>query len=50
MIYNQLLKKYPVIKKLLKDISMFKGCYLSRMTGSGSTCYGFANKKSQKML
>ncbi len=42
-------KKYPVIKKLLKDISMFKGCYLSRMTGSGSTCYGFfADKNSSK--
>jgi len=33
-------KKYPLIKKLLKDINNEKGCYFSRMTGSGSVCYG----------
>ena len=32
--------KYPYIKKLLLDIIDEKGCYFSRMTGSGSVCYG----------
>ncbi len=42
-------KKYPLIRKLLLDISKFKGCYFSRMTGSGSACYGiFFNKKCSK--
>ncbi len=33
-------KKYPKIKGLLSDIRNVKGCYFSRMTGSGSVCYG----------
>lgn len=33
-------KKYPLIKKILKDIKNENGCYFSRMTGSGSVCYG----------
>ena len=33
-------KKYPIIKRLLKDINGEKGCYFSRLTGSGSVCYG----------
>ena len=33
-------KKYPIIKLLLKDIKNQRGCSLSRMTGSGSVCYG----------
>jgi 4-diphosphocytidyl-2-C-methyl-D-erythritol kinase len=33
-------KKYPLIKKLLKDIKSEQGCCFSRMTGSGSVCYG----------
>ena len=33
-------KKYPLIKKLLTDIKNENGCYFSRMTGSGSVCYG----------
>ena len=42
-------KRYPIIKKLLKEIRVKKGCYFSRMTGSGSVCYGmFENKKSAK--
>ena len=48
-------RKYPFIKKLLKDIENEKGCYLSRMTGSGSVCYGLfkdqiAAKKALKKL
>ena len=42
-------KKYPIIKQLLADISIENGCYLSRMTGSGSVCYGlFNNEKAAK--
>ena len=33
-------KKYPIIKKLLIAIKDEKGCCFSRMTGSGSVCYG----------
>ena len=39
--------KYPIIKKLIKEIGQKKGCYFSRMTGSGSVCYGmFKTKKT----
>jgi 4-diphosphocytidyl-2-C-methyl-D-erythritol kinase len=42
-------KEYPIIKKLLTDISIENGCYLSRMSGSGSVCYGlFNNERSAK--
>ena len=48
-------KKYPKIKKLLIDIKNEKGCYFSRMTGSGSVCYGlfkdqFVAKKALNKL
>ena len=39
-------KKYPRLKTILNNISLQKGCYFSRMTGSGSVCYGlFINPK-----
>ena len=42
-------KKYPRLKTILNDISLQKGCYFSRMTGSGSVCYGlFINLNSAK--
>ena len=37
--------KYPIIKELLTDIKNEKGCYFSRITGSGSVCYGVFNNK-----
>lgn len=37
--------KYPIIRKLLIDIKNEKGCYFSRMTGSGSVCYGLFKDK-----
>ncbi len=38
--------KHKKVKKLLDLIELQKDCYFSRMTGSGSTCYGmFKNKK-----
>ncbi len=48
-------RKYPSIKSLLIDINNEKGCYFSRMTGSGSVCYGlfidqfFAKKALNKL-
>lgn len=42
-------KKYPIVKKLLIDISTEKGCYFSRISGSGSVCYGlFDNQNNAK--
>ncbi len=42
-------KKYPHLKKILDNISYQKGCYFSRMTGSGSVCYGlFIDRNSAK--
>ncbi len=45
-------KKHPIIKKLLMNISNSKGCLFSRMTGSGSACYGifYSNKCSKVAL
>ena len=41
--------KYSNIKRLIIEIRQRKGCYFSRMTGSGSVCYGvFKSKKSAK--
>ena len=48
-------RRYPFIKKLLNDIQNEKGCCFSRMTGSGSVCYGlfkdqiFAKKALNKL-
>ena len=39
-------KKYPIIKTLLIDIYAKKGCYFSRMSGSGSVCYGLFDNES----
>jgi 4-diphosphocytidyl-2-C-methyl-D-erythritol kinase len=45
-------KKYPIITELLINIRNEKGCYFSRMTGSGSVCYGLFNNqiKAKKAL
>ena len=38
---------YPKIKKIIKYINYQKGCYFSRITGSGSACIGiFSNRKN----
>ena len=43
-------KKHPIIRELLNNIGSTKGCYLSRMTGSGSACYGlFVDNISSKV-
>jgi 4-diphosphocytidyl-2-C-methyl-D-erythritol kinase len=43
-------KKYPKIKKILYLIKMQKKCVFSRMTGSGSVCFGvFPDKNSARL-
>ena len=39
-------EEYPSIKILLKDINTEKGCHFSRMSGSGSVCYGLFDNES----
>ena len=42
-------KKYPKISRLILSINRQEGCIFSRMTGSGSACYGvFKSKKTAK--
>ena len=42
--------QHPIIKKLIIEIGQKKGCYFSRMTGSGSVCYGvFKTEKTAKI-
>lgn len=41
------IKKYPVIKKILNEIEKTNKCQFSRLTGSGSACFGlFLTMKS----
>jgi len=38
---------YPKVKKIIDFIKSQKGCYFSRITGSGSACIGiFSNMKN----
>ena len=40
-------KIYPKVKKIIDYIKSQKGCYFSRITGSGSACIGiFSNMKN----
>ena len=43
---NIVVKKYPKILKLIHSISIQKGCIISRMTGSGSACFGVFKSKT----
>ena len=50
MIYKNSRKKYPKISQLILSINRQEGCIFSRMTGSGSACYGvFKSKKTAKI-
>ena len=49
------IKIYPKVKKIIDLIELQKGCYFSRITGSGSACIGiFSNMKdaiyAQKLI
>ena len=43
-------KKHPIIRKLLYEIKQTKGCYFSRVTGSGSVCYGVFQSKKEVII
>ena len=44
---NTVIKIYPKVGKIIDFIKSQKGCYFSRITGSGSACIGvFSNKKN----
>ena len=44
---ESVIKIYPKIKKIINYIKFQKGCYFSRITGSGSACFGiFSNMKN----
>ena len=48
-------KMYPRVRKLINFVKIQKGCYFSRITGSGSACIGiFSNKRraiyTQKLI
>ena len=41
-----IISRFPIIKNVLKELSLLKKCEFSRITGSGSACFGlFLNKK-----
>ena len=43
------IQKYPIIKKILLHLNSQKGCHFSRITGSGSACFGvFKSRKLAK--
>ncbi len=43
-------KKYPEVSRLIIFLSKQKGCFFSRMSGSGSSCYGvFNNIKTARL-
>ena len=52
---NTVIKIYPKIREIINFIKSIKGCYFSRITGSGSACIGvFSNMentiKAKKMI
>ena len=46
---SPVIKKFPVIQKIVNLIASQKGCHFARMTGSGSVCFGvFSNSELAK--
>ncbi len=44
------IKKFPIINKILKELKKTNDCQFSRLTGSGSACFGlFLTKKSAEL-
>ncbi len=43
-------QKFPIIKKILNELKQINNCQFSRLTGSGSACFGlFLTKKSAEL-
>ena len=44
------IKKFPIIEKILSELKKINNCEFSRLTGSGSACFGlFLTKKSAEL-
>ena len=44
------IRKFPIIKKVLSELKQTNNCQFSRLTGSGSACFGvFLTKKSAEL-
>ena len=44
------ISKFPIVKKVLLELQLLKKCQFSRVTGSGSACFGvFLSKKSANL-
>ena len=43
-------KKHKIVRNLQLNLSKSEGCHFSRMTGSGSTCYGVFNNKNSSLV
>ena len=41
---------FNILRKILNFISIQNGCYFSRMTGSGSVCFGIFRSKKLAIL
>ena len=41
------IKNYPAINDLINSLNLTSGCLVSRMSGSGSTCFGLYEKKDE---
>ena len=39
-------EKYPIIRQLIEEVKDQENCIISRMSGSGSTCFGIFEKKN----
>lgn len=39
------IKKLPVISKIIESLRITKGCFLTRMSGSGATCFALYHNK-----
>ena len=45
-----IISRFPLIKKVLKELSLLKKCEFSRITGSGSACFGLFLNKNDALL
>ena len=43
-------KKHKILRQLLLNLSKVQGCYYSRMTGSGSACFGLFKDKNSSLV
>ena len=47
---ESVVKIYPIVRKIISIISNQRGCYFSRLTGSGSSCIGlFSSLKTARL-